>query len=309
MFINQGAKLCFNVELGSLGRILDRLLALDQFLEQLESRLKVCPDQALGLLDLTKKQLESLDDEGLGLCGAGKVVSIKLSPDNTEFLIDSSRLENPSSIGGTGSKLSTKLADRFETANKTKVESIDSALAFNNRKLLSIPAVIVGCRIRRNVLGIISNTALVRDQPSDLSRESRRLKAGDQVVLLEVEGLDDLPDLGAGFLEVFFLGLGILAQGPIEDLHNTLHVLLEQVVNIIAHLFDGREIGLFLKTVLSQLAKLDIENPLEKLGSKLIGAFLVALFLLKLEAIYCWCLCGRVFRLLGGQQGPRGEKA
>ena len=189
---------------------------------------------------------------------------------------------------------------------------MDSTLVFNNRKLLGIPAVIVGCCIGRNVLGVITNTPLVRDQAPDLGRKGRRLEAGNQVVLLEVEGLDDLPDLEAGFLEVFFLGLGILAQGPLQDLHNTLHVLLEQFVNIIAHLFDGREIGLFLETVLSQLAKLDIENPLEELGCKLVGAFLVALFLLKLEVVYCCLfgcsLCRRVFPLLGRQQGTRGKK-
>ena len=119
------------------------------------------------------------------------------------------------------------------------------------------------------------------DELLDLAGQGRDLQPPHQDLLLDLDPHEDFPALGAGGF-VCLDALGVIVQiGLRQDLDNLLHLLGDQLIEMVAHRLDLFVPGVRREVVVAELLKLLVEHLADQLPGHVSGLLLDLLLLLK----------------------------
>ncbi len=278
----------FRELLGLANFLAELFLFLQQVADHLQRLFAVAADQPLGLFDLFQQRPQALDHGFLAFACVVELGRRQRRVGFVQLLADLSRFQNPQAVGRAGAGLAAPIADVHQRIDQHQEQRFHVQLILDRRLVGGIAIIL---RDGGQRLCGDQRPGFHGDQLPDLSRDLGDLQAAEQLLPLGHQPHDDFANLAASLVDdrrllvlAHFLRLD-------QQLDDALHFLLDQAVDVAAHLADFFEDGQFRQPVLLELPNLDLEDAGDQFTGQRPRFLLGLLFAAQrvdLRAAACW---------------------
>ncbi len=263
-------------QLLAAGLVAHLLLSGHQLANHAQRGLAIGVDQSGQFVDLLQQGAEPLDDGLLILGSLGKGGGLQVGTGGVELRGDLAGLENAQAIGCPGAHVAPPRAHVGKRLHQHEEQRLYVALILNRHQGGAF-ARVVGLLGKQR--GSAVRLFLQGDKLTHLRRQSSDLQPPLQLLPLGHEHDDHLANGAAGIVEFgrALFGGALLRFG--QQPHDVLHLLVDQGVDVLAHLQDLAVDRFAVEPVFLELAKLDVERRRDQLACHGAGFFLGLLLL------------------------------